>query len=128
MTGRTSVTCGLPFTRTDHRPVTLAMRVEGDGRPSGTLPTPGRDGRSAALGPGLDLALCEATYHLGPRRDPQHMSGDKPDRAPGPPGPVAWWSPTAGPPSTAGGRCVAEATDAFGGHVEQAAVGRGYSL
>lgn len=52
----------LRFHRTDHGPETLAVRVEGAGRSLGYSADTGPGWSLAALGPGLDLALCEATY------------------------------------------------------------------
>lgn len=51
----------LVFSRTDHGPETLAVRVEGEGRALGYSADSGPGWSLAALGPGLDLALCEAT-------------------------------------------------------------------
>ena len=50
------------FSRTDHGPETLAVRVEGGGRVLGYSADSGPDWSLAALGPGLDVALCEATF------------------------------------------------------------------
>ena len=50
------------FRRTDHGPETLAVRVDGAGRSLGYSADTGPGWSLAALGPGLDLALCEATY------------------------------------------------------------------
>jgi ribonuclease BN (tRNA processing enzyme) len=117
----------LSFSRTDHPPVTLATRLEG---PSGALGYSADSGPAwslSALGPGLDLALCEATYtseHKGP---PIHMSGREAGanaRRAGARRLVVThrW------PTAPAAEVLAEATETFGGHVEQAAVGRGYSL
>lgn len=50
------------FSRTDHGPETLAMRVDCDGRSLGYSSDTGPGWSLEALGPGLDLALCEATF------------------------------------------------------------------
>lgn len=50
------------FSRTDHGPETLAVRVDGAGRSLGYSADTGSGWTLAELGPGLDLALCEATY------------------------------------------------------------------
>ncbi|MGH9064426.1 MAG: MBL fold metallo-hydrolase [Acidimicrobiales bacterium] len=52
----------LRFSRTDHGPETLAVRVDGEGRSLGYSADTGPGWSLAALGGGLDLALCEATY------------------------------------------------------------------
>lgn len=52
----------LRFSRTDHGPETLAVRIEAEGRAIGYSADSGPEWSLEALGPGLDLALCEATY------------------------------------------------------------------
>jgi ribonuclease BN (tRNA processing enzyme) len=52
----------LTFRRTDHGPETLAVRVDGAGRSLGYSADTGPGWSLTALGPGLNLALCEATY------------------------------------------------------------------
>lgn len=52
----------LRFSRTDHGPETLAVRIEAEGRSIGYSADSGPEWSLEALGPGLDLALCEATY------------------------------------------------------------------
>jgi ribonuclease BN (tRNA processing enzyme) len=52
----------LTFSRTDHPPETLAVRVEARGRSLGYSADSGPGWPLAALGPGLHLALCEATF------------------------------------------------------------------
>ena len=52
----------ISFSRTDHPPVTHAVRVEGAGGRTGVLCRLRARLVLEALGPGLDLALCEATY------------------------------------------------------------------
>jgi len=124
----------LSFSRTDHPPVTLATRLEG---PSGALGYSADSGPRwslSSLGAPLDLALCEATYtsdnsteiaeHEGP---PIHMNGTEA-------GSSARQARarrlviTHLLPTVRAEDVLAEASEAFGGHVEQAAVGRGYSL
>jgi len=58
----------LRFSRTDHPPETLAVRVDGGGRSLAYSADTGPGWSLAALGPGVDLALCEATY-LADRED-----------------------------------------------------------
>ncbi|HET6794552.1 MAG TPA: MBL fold metallo-hydrolase [Acidimicrobiales bacterium] len=72
-----SVTVGdlsLTFSRTDHGPVTLAVRVDGPERALGYSADTGPAWSLEALGPGLHLALCEATYLRTEEGGAQHMS------------------------------------------------------
>jgi ribonuclease BN (tRNA processing enzyme) len=64
----------LTFSRTDHGPETLAARIEGDGRSFGYSADSGPAWSLDALGPGLDLALCEATFLRKDEGRAQHMS------------------------------------------------------
>jgi ribonuclease BN (tRNA processing enzyme) len=117
----------LAFSRTDHPPVTLAVRVDG---PSGALGYSADSGPGwsfSSLGPDLDLALCEATYTVDHEGTAGHMSG----RQAGSNAKAAdarrlvvthrW-------PTVPAAAILVEATEAFGGPVDQAAVGRGFSL
>jgi ribonuclease BN (tRNA processing enzyme) len=63
------------FSRTDHGPETLAVRLDGAGRSLGYSADSGPGWSLEALGPGLDLALCEATL-LSDREGkvPGHLS------------------------------------------------------
>src|ERR1700681_3634747 len=54
----------LVFSRTDHPPVTLAVRVGGTEGALGYSADSGPEWSFSALGPGLDLALSEATYTI----------------------------------------------------------------
>ena len=117
----------LRFSQTDHGPVTLAVRLDGDGAALGYSADSGPGWSLEALGPGLDFALCEATYTKDHEGTLQHMSG----RQAGESAKAArarrlvvthrW-------PTIAAAAVAAEAAAAFGGPVSQAAVGRGYSL
>ena len=89
-----------------------------------TPPTPGPDWSVAELGSGIGTVLCEATYTTGPRgRSPP------PERAPGR---APWrrrpgWagsSLTHRWPTVSAGVLAAEAEEAFGRPVHQAATGR----
>ena len=64
------------FSNTAHGPETLAARVEGDGKVLGYSADSGPGWSLEALGPGLDVAVCEATY-LRDREGEglNHMSG-----------------------------------------------------
>ncbi|MBW3557426.1 MAG: MBL fold metallo-hydrolase [Actinobacteria bacterium] len=64
----------LTFSRTDHGNETLAVRVDAGGRSLGYSADSGPGWSLEALGPGLDLALCEATYLEDMEGRGQHMS------------------------------------------------------
>jgi ribonuclease BN (tRNA processing enzyme) len=64
----------LRFSRTDHGPVTLAVRIDAGRRAIGYSADSGPGWSLEALGPGLDLALCEATYTRAFEGRFQHMS------------------------------------------------------
>jgi ribonuclease BN (tRNA processing enzyme) len=51
----------LTFSRTDHQGETYAVRIDGEGVSFGYSADTGTGWSLSALGPGLDLALCEAT-------------------------------------------------------------------
>ncbi len=117
----------LSFSRTDHPPVTLATRVDGPSGAVGYSADSGPGWSLSSLGPDLDLALCEATYtaeHEGPAI---HMSGRQAGSNARHAG-ARRLVVTHRWPTVPAAVLLAEATEAFGGHVEQAAVGRGYSL
>ena len=65
----------LSFSRTDHGPPTLALRVDGGGKSLGYTSDTGPGWSLAALGPGLDLALSEATWTEEYEAVSQHLSG-----------------------------------------------------
>jgi ribonuclease BN (tRNA processing enzyme) len=62
------------FSRTDHGPVTLGMRIEGDDGSIGYSADTGPGWSLEALGPGLDLALCEATVPVEMEGTLKHLS------------------------------------------------------
>lgn len=64
----------LSFSRTDHGPETLAVRVDGGGRSIGYSADTGPCWSFGALGSGLDLALCEATVPAELEGQMQHLS------------------------------------------------------
>ena len=64
----------LTFSATDHSAETLAVRVDGGGRSVGYSADSSPAWSLTALGPGLDLALCEATYLQDHEGEAQHMS------------------------------------------------------
>jgi ribonuclease BN (tRNA processing enzyme) len=62
------------FSRTDHPPETLAMRIDAGGRSLGYSADSGPAWSLEALGPGLHLALCEATFLRDREGSAPHMS------------------------------------------------------
>jgi ribonuclease BN (tRNA processing enzyme) len=109
----------LTFSRTDHAPETLAVRVDGDGKSLGYSADSGPGWSLTALGPGLDLALCEATYLKDSEGRAQHMSARQAGRSARDAGArrlvVTHLQPGVSPEAVA-----AEASEAFGGPVEVA--------
>lgn len=67
-------TMAFTFSRTDHGPETLAMRIDGGGRSMGYSADTGPGWSLEALGEGLDLALCEATLSPEEEGRLQHLS------------------------------------------------------
>ena len=64
----------LSFSRTDHPVPTLAVRVDAGGKSVGYSADAGPGWGLAALGPGLDLAFCEATHLADVEGTVPHMS------------------------------------------------------
>ncbi|HET9443256.1 MAG TPA: MBL fold metallo-hydrolase [Acidimicrobiales bacterium] len=64
----------LTFSRTDHPPETLAVRVDGDGRSLAYSADTGPRWSLEQLGPGIDLAICEATFLRSHEGSVQHLS------------------------------------------------------
>ena len=64
----------LTFSRTDHPPETLAVRVDGGGRSLGYSADTGPGWSLEALGSGLDLALCEASLPAGYEGEVAHLT------------------------------------------------------
>ena len=64
----------LSFSRTDHGPETLAVRVEDGGRSFGYSADTGPGWSLGALGPGLDLALVDASFLRGDEGRARHLS------------------------------------------------------
>jgi len=67
-------TMSLTFSRTDHGPETLGMRIDAGGRSLGYSADTGPAWSLEALGEGLDLALCEATLSLKKEGTLKHLS------------------------------------------------------
>jgi ribonuclease BN (tRNA processing enzyme) len=69
------------FSTTDHSVPTLAVRVDGAGRSLGYSADSGPGWGLSSLGPGLDLALCEATFLSDMEGTVQHMSARQAGRS-----------------------------------------------
>ena len=65
----------LTFSATDHPGTTLAVRVDVAGRAMGYSADSGPGWDFGRLGPGLDLALCEATFTAAHEGTAGHLSG-----------------------------------------------------
>jgi ribonuclease BN (tRNA processing enzyme) len=110
----------ISFSRTDHGVETLAVRIEGGGASLGYSADSGPDWSLEALGPPLDLALCEATLSIDEEGKVQHMSARQAGASARAAGArrlmlTHLW-PTLDP-----GRSLAEGSDAFGAPAELAA-------
>jgi ribonuclease BN (tRNA processing enzyme) len=120
---------GLRFTfhRTDHSVETLAMRIDGGGRSLGYSADTGPGWSLSELGTELDLLLAEATYTADHEGTAGHMSGrqtgEQARRAGARRLVITHRWPTIDP-----GLLVEEAAVAFGGPVEQAALGKEFIL
>jgi ribonuclease BN (tRNA processing enzyme) len=64
----------LTFSRTDHMVETMAVRLESGGKVLGYSADSGAGWSMEALGPDIDLALCEATYLKDREGSVQHFS------------------------------------------------------
>ncbi len=115
----------LSFSRTDHSAETLAVRVDGEGRSLGYSADTGPAWSLSALGTGLDLALCEATYLADGEGRVQHMSARQAGRS-GREAGVTRLVLTHLQPGLDADAARREAATAFGADVEIAAVGQVY--
>jgi ribonuclease BN (tRNA processing enzyme) len=78
VSGGSTVSTGgltLTFSRTDHGPETLAVRVDAGGSSLAYTADTGPGWSLSELGPGIDLALCEASLPKEYERTVQHLSG-----------------------------------------------------
>jgi ribonuclease BN (tRNA processing enzyme) len=116
---------GLSFSRTDHPVTTLAVRVSAGGRRLGYSADSGPGWGLAALGPGLDLALCEATVLSDREGTVPHMSARQAGASARSAG-VSRLVITHLWPTIDRDAARAEAEEAFGGPVEVAAIGARY--
>lgn len=118
----------LTFSRTDHPPETLAVRVDAPGGASvGYSADTGPGWSLSELGAGLDLALCEASLAPEAERRVQHLSAAQAGtsaRAAG----VRHLVLTHLQPGVDPDRARADASEAFGLPVDVAVVGRRYEV
>jgi ribonuclease BN (tRNA processing enzyme) len=112
----------LSFSRTDHPVPTLAVRVDGAGRSLGYSADSGPGWGLAELGPGLDLALCEATFLSDREGSLPHLSARQAGTSAREAG-VGRLVLTHLWPRTDRAAARAEGAAAFGGDVEVAAAG-----
>lgn len=117
----------MTFSRTDHGPETLAVRVDGGGRSLGYSADTGPGWSLSALGPGLDLALCEATVPSDEEGRMQHLSARQAGETAREAGAgrlvlTHLW------PTLDADRSLAEGSEAFGSEVTVAAVHARYEL
>lgn len=120
-------TMNVSFSRTDHDPYTLAMRVDAGGRSLGYSADTGPGWSLEALGPGLNLVLCEATVPIEEEDTMQHLSARQAGSTAKAAGAgrlvlTHLWS------SLEPGMAQREASEAFGGPVHVASVGARYEV
>jgi ribonuclease BN (tRNA processing enzyme) len=119
------------FSATDHGPPTLAVRVDvpaGSASPEparslGYSADTGPDWSPEELGPGIGMLLCEATYTRDHEGEGRHLSGRHAGALAAAAG-IGRLVLTHRRPSVAEGALAAEADEAFGRPVHQAAPGR----
>ena len=115
------------FHRTDHVEETLAVRIDGADRALGYSADTGPNWSPDVLGTGLDLLVCEATYTADHEGTAGHLSGRQAGAAARAAGARRLVITHRWP--TVAARAVAdEAEAAFGGPVEQAAIGKEFTL
>jgi ribonuclease BN (tRNA processing enzyme) len=117
----------LSFSRTDHPPPTFAVRIEGGGRVLGYSADTGAGWSFKELGPGINLALSEATYTREHEGTAGHMSGYQAGKSAREAGAdrllITHCSPVVSADAV-----YAEAVESYGGAVLRASVGRGYTV
>lgn len=118
----------LRFSRTDHPPVTLGVRLDSAAGAVGYSADSGPGWSMSALGTDIDLALCEATYtEAFENGEAGHMSGTQAGRMVREAGArrlviTHRWA------KIPAADVLEEATAAFGGRVDAAEPRRGFSL
>lgn len=117
----------LTFSRTDHGPETLAVRLDADGRSLGYSADTGPRWSLAALGSGLDLALCEASFLRDREGSLQHLSARQAGTS-GREARVARLVLTHLWPTVDPAKIRAEGADAFGAPVELAAIDKEFDV
>jgi ribonuclease BN (tRNA processing enzyme) len=115
------------FSRTDHPVETLAMRIEEDGAALGYSADTGTGWSLSALGPGLDLALCEATLAPEWAGTVQHLTAAQAGETAREAG-ARRLVLTHLQPGVEPAAAEAQAVATFGGPVEVAAVDRTYEV
>ncbi len=128
--GGDQVTIGalrLSFSQTDHPVTTLAARVEGGGRTLAYSADSGPAWELATLGPGLDAALCEATFLSDKEGSVQHLSARQAGRMARAAG-ANRLIITHVTPRVDREAARAEAADAYGHDVTVAAVGNHFEI
>jgi ribonuclease BN (tRNA processing enzyme) len=115
------------FRRTDHSFETVAVRIDGGNRSLGYSADTGPGWPLSELGFDLDLVLCEATYTVDHEGTAGHLSGRQAGEQARKAGAqrlvITHRWPTIDSPTLR-----AETETAFGGQVEQAAIGKEFSL
>jgi ribonuclease BN (tRNA processing enzyme) len=115
------------FSRTDHGPPTLAVRIDAAGRSLGYTSDTGPGWSLARLGPGLDIALSEATFTVPFEGASQHLSGRQAGLA-AKEAEVGRLLLTHFWPTLRAGDMQAEAAEAFGAPVEIAVENERYEI
>lgn len=115
------------FSRTDHGPLTLAMRIDGGGKALGYTADTGTKWSWSAMGDGLDLVLSEATFTQQYEGVSQHLSGRQAGASAKEAG-VGRLLLTHFWPTLDRADIEGEAVDAFGGPVEIATENKEYVL
>jgi len=117
----------LRFSRTDHGPETLAVRIDSDGRSLGYSADTGPRWSLEALGSGVDLALCEASFLRDHEGKAKHLSARQAGTS-GREARVGRLVLTHIWPSIDPALIQAEGADAFGAAVELATTDKEYVL
>ncbi|MCU4185586.1 MBL fold metallo-hydrolase [Acidiferrimicrobium sp. IK] len=115
------------FSRTDHPVPTHAVRMDAGGRSLGYSADSGPAWAMSSLGPGLDLALCEATFLSDREGTVQHLSARQAGATAREAG-AARLVITHIAPGIDRVAAETEAEAAFGGPVEVATIGARYQL